>query len=424
MSTALSSGKLYKRLWRWHFWAAFLVIPFVLLQASTGTLYVWANEWADWAHPEARFVTPALQRAPLEDQVNAALSEVLASYPGAKAERLLLSDSPQRSSLLLFDDGSGLEIASFIDPYRAEVLAVLGPWQWLPGWSRALHGGWPFGKYGSWFLELAACWCMVMIATGVYLWWPRGISFGRALLPRLGQGQRVLWRDLHACVAVWISLLTLAFLLTALPWTEFWGKQVLRPMQVALNQSGPGFGARGLASTPQEAALPLTLDQAVALGRAQGLSGQVEIRMAYAPTDALQMRSRRARASDEVQVLADRYSGEVLRRTTWADYKIIPKAIATGVDLHEGTFFGRANQWLNTLLSLALIWLCLTGLVSWYVRRPGKGLAAPARQVPPAPRWLSAAAIVSGIALPLLGLSLLLLYLLDTLTQRFWPKPV
>jgi uncharacterized iron-regulated membrane protein len=30
-------------LWRWHFLAALIVIPFVLWQATTGTLYLWSE---------------------------------------------------------------------------------------------------------------------------------------------------------------------------------------------------------------------------------------------------------------------------------------------------------------------------------------------------------------------------------------------
>ena len=43
-----------------------------------------------------------------------------------------------------------------------------------------------------------------------------------------------------------------------------------------------------------------------------------------------------------------------------------------GVDyeLYEGTFFGRANQWLNTAVSACLVWLSITGLLSWWWRRP------------------------------------------------------
>ena len=79
-----------------------------------------------------------------------------------------------------------------------------------------------------------------MVLTGLYLWWPRdGRSIARALLPRLHAGARIFWRDLQACVAVWFSALIVLFLLTALPWTHFWGGSVLKPLQSLLRQDTP-----------------------------------------------------------------------------------------------------------------------------------------------------------------------------------------
>ena len=66
----------------------------------------------------------------------------------------------------------------------------------------------------------------------------------------------------------------------------------------------------------------------------------------------------------------------LLARIGWSDYPLIPKAIATGVDLHEGTFLGRANQWFNTAVVAALYWLAITGFIGWYRRRPAGQLAA------------------------------------------------
>ena len=111
----------------------------------------------------------------------------------------------------------------------------------LPRLAGLLHGGWPLNPMGSWLLELGACWAVVMIASGLYLWWPRERSFRQALVPRLRQGPRVAMIDLHAIVAVLFSGFLLLFLLTALPWTDFWGKRVLQPVQSMLGQPSP-FG--------------------------------------------------------------------------------------------------------------------------------------------------------------------------------------
>src|SRR5690349_20708079 len=64
----------YGRLWRWHFFAAFVVIPFVLWQSTSGVLYLWSERWLDAAYPELRFVAPQAHQLPLSAQIGAALA--------------------------------------------------------------------------------------------------------------------------------------------------------------------------------------------------------------------------------------------------------------------------------------------------------------------------------------------------------------
>ena len=161
----------------------------------------------------------------------------------------------------------------------------------------------------------------------------------------------------------------------------------------------------------------MTLDEAVQQARAAGVHGALEIKLDGKPDTAQSLRTRMPRASQETALAFDRYSRETLVRTTWDAYPALPRAVAIGVDLHEGSFFGRANQWFNTLVSLALVWISLTGLLSWWLRRPRGKLGAPLRAEIRLPRW----ALVLGVGLcalmPLLGLSVLGLWLLDRLVS-------
>lgn len=119
----------------------------------------------------------------------------------------------------------------------------------------------------------------------------------------------------------------------------------------------------------------------------------------------------------------DRYRGVVLARVGWLDYPLIPKAVATGVDLHEGTFFGRANQWFNTAAVAALYWLAITGFTGWHRRRPAGRLAAPPRLLTPIPRAIRWTAVGVCVLLPLLGLSVLIVATTDYLYLRMRPTP-
>jgi PepSY-associated TM region len=134
-------ARLYPAFWRWHFLAALIVIPFVLWQSTTGTLYLWSEWWMDVRHPELRFVHEGSTQALPSAQIAAALAALPAtaaptlhlhshatSPPGreelAAREQtgaagsgrpildLLLPDSPKRSTILLIQSDSGLNEAA------------------------------------------------------------------------------------------------------------------------------------------------------------------------------------------------------------------------------------------------------------------------------------------------------------------------
>ena len=80
------------------------------------------------------------------------------------------------------------------------------------------------GTVGDRLIEMAAGWGIVLVVSGVFLWWPRGQAAG-ILWPRLTSRGRVLWRDLHAVTGFWGASLLLVMLLSGMTWTGFWGAQ-------------------------------------------------------------------------------------------------------------------------------------------------------------------------------------------------------
>lgn len=422
-----STQRLYARVWRWHFFAALIVIPFALWQACTGVLYLWHRELAAIAYPELVRVAPGTAAVSYEQQ----LATVLEHQPRERLQSIEISDEPTRSTAFFFADPNGLVYPAFTNPHTGEYLGEVAATSWIRGLSRGLHGGWPINPWGSYLLELGACWAIVMTLTGLYLWWPRNArGFAGVLYPRLGSGSRTFWRDLHATVGVHAAFILLAFLFSALPWTTFWGQQVLGRIETATNQSSPrgfffvGGGHHGghtdhmqSGPTPES----LTIDQLVAKARAAGAMGAIELKPGSAGGPA-NLRSDRPRTTDEVWMQLDGQTGAVRIRVAWSDLPPLAKAIALGVNLHEGRYFGRANQIFNTVVATALVWLCVTGFIGWYKRRPAGRIAPPPKRELRYPRAVVAIAVTLLVVMPLLAMSVLMIAIVDAVAGRFLPQ--
>ncbi len=429
----LMEGRLYGMLWRWHFLAALIVIPFVLWQSATGTLYLWSEWWMDQSRPELRFVKEAGPSALVSAQLAAALAAAPrefrassspaghghgagSSEPGVAAPashgppvlEVVLPGDARRSTTVLLGSESGLPYPIFVDPYTALVIGSLTPGEWLPGWSRALHGGWPLGKPGSWLLELADGWAIFMIASGLYLWWPRGRGFLAALWPRFDRGTRMLMRDLHASVAVLFSAVFLFFLVSALPWTAFWGGEVLSRVQTLLDQKGNAGFSPGGASAGQMAAASRPIDDVVTEARARGIAQSLSLRLAPWAGAPLYLMTRNNLPEDDRVLLGDARSGRIVGDVRRADEPAIPRMVGFGIHIHQGDF-GAWNVWMNTAFALTLVWLTVTGIASWWIRAPKRRLGVPPKVHLRWPRPMLVLAGFMCLLLPIFGASVLLL---------------
>lgn len=445
---AITPARYYGLFWRWHFFAAIIVIPFVLWQSTTGTLYLWSQWWSDRAYPELRFVpetggtlssgmqvAAALESLPDRDkpglqlamahvhmgtamQPNGAQMHTAMPMPAPKGPPVLdvlLSDDPARSTAVVLQGANGLPYPIFVDPHSGRVLGSLTAAQWMPGWSRSLHGGWPLGSPGSWLLELGDCWAIVMILTGFYLWRPRGRSFPQMLWPRLRSGTRILLRDLHSSVAVLFSSVFLFFLVSALPWTSFWGGQLLPKVEAVTGQLSPaGFSTGGAPASQLAYSLP-SLDRAVRDTRARDVHGMLDVRLSPGAGTQWWLANIYTAATDHT-LQADTATGRITSDVTNAQIPAIPRFVAFGIHVHQADF-GVLNLWLNTAFAFSLVWLTITGALSWWIRRPKSKIGAPPK---PAVHWpvpLTAGALTMCTILPIFGFSVLLVAIADRLGQ-------
>ena len=307
---------------------------------------------------------------------------------------------------------------------------------------KRIHGTLLAGDRGSLVVEVMASWMIILIITGTYLWWPRGVSWWRAFAPdfQVASGKRGIWRKAHGMGGAWIGGLVLALLLSGLPWTQVWGDGFTQAKALAglktpgqewfvtLQSADPDtdhsmhdMGGE-LWSTGEHAAEPVQVLDASALSledimiRAQPgqYAAPVEIQPPRGDNGVWTIRSMAASRPDRVTVHHDRWTGEELLRIEFADHNPVDRFVALGVAFHEGGLFGWLNQALGVIAALGVVLLSVTGAMMWWRRRPKGHVGTPPM---PADKRLATGVVLLilalGLFLPMAGVTLLAALIVD-----------
>lgn len=429
------AGRWYNAVWRWHFYAGMLCIPLVIWLACTGALYLWRPQVEAWLdRPCDHLATSGPVASP-----DAQVATALAAVPGSTLRKYGLPDAPDQAVRILVSR-HGTDMRVYVDPRSLAVLKIATEEKRPFRMIFHLHGELLAGAIGSYLVELAACWAIVMILTGLYLWWPRGQrGYAGILYPRLGNGRRLFWRDIHATAGIWVSVCALALILTGLPWAKGWGSYLIEirqltgtargtvdwtiggkpPKQEAMRGDHASHGAMAMATPPIQ---PGELARVIAAARPFAVTPPVLISPPTRPGAPWSIASDAADRPLRSDLKIDGASGRIVNHTTFAQRHWIDRVIGYGVAGHEGALFGIANQIIGTVSAMLLVTLAVSGAILWWRRRPIGLLGAPMPLT--RPRFgigLVATVIGLGLSLPLFGLSLIGVLLLERLVLRPLP---
>ena len=125
--------------------------------------------------------------------------------PGGTLDSYVLPASGTAAAQVLVDKGAQ-QFRVYIHPQTLAVLHLVNEDKRLENVVKKLHGELLIGDVGSWMVELAASWAVIMILTGLFLWWPRNAKgLGGVLYPRLRQGGRTFWKDIPSVTGIYVS---------------------------------------------------------------------------------------------------------------------------------------------------------------------------------------------------------------------------
>lgn len=435
-----TNSSLYKTVWRWHFYAGLILAPFLIILAVTGSIYLYKPQIENVIYKDFYEVVPKGDRVSASEQIN----EVKKQYPDAVVTMYRPGESEDRSSeVSIMNLEESLTI--FSDPYTGKIIGELNNDERIMNKIEEFHGELMAGTLGDRIVELAACWAVILVITGFYLWIPKKkFTINGVLVPRFNKGRKILVRDLHAVPAYWIMVGMLFLIMTGLPWSGFWGSN----FQNITTQSGVGYPpsvwtgsapistikTKDIADVPWAAEnldipssevdgfIPLSIDEVVTIADREGIDPSYTIYLPSEPTGVYTLSAFPPKAQDEITMHVDQYTGAVLSDYRYDNYGLVGKIVAMGITLHKGTQFGWFNQLISLIVCWGIIFVSLSGYYLWLVRKKKHDISAPKAPSARKIRVLLILLIVLGILFPLVGLSLIIIWLIDWLLIQRIPR--
>jgi len=444
----------YNLIWRWHFFAGIFVAPFIFIIALTGSIYLIADDIDELQF--AKFLNIEAQN---KDYVKAdeMVDSVIAKFPKAKKLAYILPKDNTRSALIRIKNDDQRQLLVAVNPFDAKIIGIIDFKNRFVWKVREIHGNLMLGKFGKICVELIASWALVLIITGLYLWvnykvkqiYNRQSSwwkFFKIFIPSFDfKIARNLLKELHGAIGLWISVIIIFLVISGLPWSfvagniiKYFEKKTTTPKTHLTWDQG---GSKTLKS--------LSLDQGWSNDHAQLIAGKVNskknekqslnleqiLKIAKQNKDVAQefevrfpvdengvysiVNSSKNHPQNTAFIHYDQYDASIISQALWQDFSWLSKAIAIGVSVHEGRYFGRLNQMINLAGCLGLILIMIFGFAMWLKRKNPNNFGAPqVNKNCHLSKIIISIIFALGLIMPMFGLSLFFIIIIDFFCKK------
>ncbi|MEK4760036.1 PepSY domain-containing protein [Viridibacillus sp. FSL E2-0187] len=437
---------LYNRFWRWHFYAALFITPLLLTLTLSGIGFLFYTNVENNVYDDYFFGDSTYSEQLTIDEGIAKAKE---QNEGYSVSKIIVLDDPYNTRLTM-GNKEGDEKYVFLDENN-QIVGTQNAKYTFANIMRNVHSSlFVGGTVVNYLVELAACWAIFLLITGVYMTFK-----GKVLKKKQNASTRQKNKKWHALIGTIITIPMLVIILTGLPWSAFMGNFIY-----IASQEHPSIGNPELQVNPptsdmseipwatrKNAAPASTNDDPHALHKGMNMSGMdmsgnenmlsvqqlmkkvedAEISKPYSivypsTEDGVYTVAKSSNTGvtgldvspyDEMTSYFDHYNGKLIAKVGYEDYGILAKWFTWGIPLHEGHLFGWPNKIINLIVCLAFVFVIFWGIKTWLSRKKKGEFSAPPKTSKGVSVGFIIIMILLGIVMPLFGISLLLVILLE-----------
>ncbi len=408
-TTAARAGRML--LWRWHGIAGLLVAPLLLILALTGAVYLFRWEVDRWCHPTLFAPVVGTASATYAQQLQA----VAEAFPSYQAESVAIDPEHAWPTEVVIRDLTGATRTVLVDPATAHVRGSLADDQRWTAIAIHVHRDLFAGTPGRVLLELAASWAVILVLSGVWLWWPVTSQRVQGLFVP-SQGRDLRWW--HVTPGVVLAPAMLMLVLSGLPWTVVWG----RLYEQATTALGSGFPSEVFWQRPRSALAastsPLSIDDVLHAVEGRGFPTALVIDLPRTVGESWVIHGQMGRDPLRSRwTFVDPHDGRILYERSWADIGTLARPATIGVSLHMGLLFGPWNRLLCLAGCIGIAAAAISGPLLWWQRRR-RGMHLPRVTWRDLPRRLWLAVVIVLALLPVAAVGAVVVVLISWVWQK------
>lgn len=340
-----------------HLWLGLAAGAVLVCTALSGSVLAFQPEIDRWLHPSLHRVSGSSTR--LSERELLARAAAASGSDAPAIERVELGGSNESQVVSM---RSGARV--YVDPHTG---AILGIRTGATRLESVLGGIFQFhvrllaGNAGQWIVDVATALVLLLVPSGVILWWNR-----KRLAIRGGANARqVIW-DLHSVAGIYSSLVVTALAVSGLllAWEQplYWLARAKPERELAVPHSMvPAVTDAATTAGDPDAWLG-------AAARALPGSRAEQLLMPVTARSAAQVILRGPGGLGHSTVFVDRYDARVLRVDEFARGPRAVRAHVLDRAVHTGAIGGFAARMVLALASLAVAVLAVTGVILWWKR--------------------------------------------------------
>ncbi len=365
----------------------------IMITCLTGAILVYEKELMQLFHPDRYFVKAETTRLSTDSLINklklqepkAGINSIkLYNNPGRTAEISITLGGEQKSKKAAATrevkgqkkPAEGTRLVAFLNPYNGQVMEIYNHRKSFFYWVMDVHRWMLGGDIGKMVVGVATLLFLVIIITGIVLWWPRNKQILKQRLKiKSGAGFKRLNHDFHVVLGFYSSIFLFVLAFTGLAWSfEWFNKGIYTVTGSSMERAKPLKNANNdsLQRVGTEAALSVVIGL-VKDAHYYNVALPKDPKDAYA-VSLLSLEAAHESAGDTYFI--DSYKGSLIGQQLFTDRNKGQRVRATFKPIHVASIYGNTSKIIGVVVCLLGTFFPASGIIMWWNRTRKKNKAA------------------------------------------------